>query len=82
MLNNDIIEHENKEVQEYLEKLSKSTTELSYLCQKWRWTQPDFEETRSKINETLFSCVVSVEIRLKNSNYRLESECPGAISKK
>lgn len=39
----DYFTEENEEVKEYLNKLSKATTELSYLCQHMKWAQPKFE---------------------------------------
>lgn len=68
---------------EYLNKLSQPTTELTYLCQKMKWLQPEFEDAKSKINDALFSCIAQVQVSSKNHNvYIIGGECPGAISKK
>lgn len=66
----------------YLYKLSKSTTELSYLCQRLKWPQPEIEDNKSKINDNLFSCVIKLKAVCKEKVFFLESECPGAASKK
>jgi hypothetical protein len=68
---------------EYLYKLSQPTTELTYLCQKMKWLQPNYEEGLSKINDKLFSCVAEVRVSSKNYNtFLISGDCLGAISKK
>ena len=47
-----------------------------------KWSQPDFNDKRSQINQALYSSVVEVIVRVKDKVFILSGTCPGAISKK
>ena len=81
--NRDNFEKEDEEVRQYLTRLDKSTTELSYLCQHMKWAQPTSEEKKSPLSATLYSSHVEVLVRVKNGNgVVISGDCTASPSKK